>query len=397
MCRQTFAIVMMLLLFSNVSSAQTADSIVTVSSVDFSGDTISARYEIVTHYWKGKEVFKQDIQFKSETEWSDSTTTISVYSRDGQLIRSTRNDISSSWCHRYELPPFNEREVYFSTYLFPETSKLVYYLCKVYFTETKEYTDSTEIGYSVYNDQDTEMMYYDTIRYFSNHLIRSNVHYQNKEKQAVKTYSYEYDSLDRPIVIIEHVEDRGSLRVYENHQIFKDQTPYATLSSYKFYPDTLNSSEFERYYDDQFRQIKYVQRIAGVFEGYGISTYDSKGRGLMSKTFNRDSTLRDHHEAHWIEKKNSLECWYYQNYFSSDENDGIGYSLLDTTYNGQFTIIKSYGVRHNKRVDQWKRPRKKDLILGYTVVKDKYGRDVEITHFDTNGKVSFALTYTYSK
>ena len=71
-------ITLTLLLLSNVSSAQTADSIVTVSSVDFSGDTISARYEIVTHYWKGKEVFKQDIQFKSETEWSDSTTTISA-------------------------------------------------------------------------------------------------------------------------------------------------------------------------------------------------------------------------------------------------------------------------------------------------------------------------------
>ena len=234
MCRQTFAIVMMLLLFSRIASAQTADSIVTVSSVDFSGDTISARYEIVTHYWKGKEVFK-------------------------------------------------------------------------------------------------------------------------------------------------------------------DQTPYATLSSYKFYPDTLNSSEFERYYDDQFRQIKYVQRIAGVFQGYGISTYDAKGRGLMSKTFSRDSTLRDQYTARWIEKKNSLECWYYQNYFSSDENDGIGYSLLDTTYNGHFSIVKSYGVRHNKRVDQGKRPRKKDLIQDYTVVKDKYGRDVEITHFDINGKVSYALNYTYSK
>ena len=98
-----------------------------------------------------------------------------------------------------------------------------------------------------------------------------------------------------------------------------------------------------------------------------------------------------------VEKKNSLECWYKQNYFSRDENNGIGYSLLDTTYNGHFSIVKSYGVRYNKRVDHGKRPRKKDLIQDYTVVKDKYGRDVEITHFDINGKVSYALEYTYSK
>jgi len=85
-------ITLTLLLLSNVASAQIADSIVTVSSVDFVGDTISARYEIITHYWKGKEIFKQDIQFKSESEWSDSTTTISYYSEDGKLLRSTRND-----------------------------------------------------------------------------------------------------------------------------------------------------------------------------------------------------------------------------------------------------------------------------------------------------------------
>ena len=397
MSRKTIHIIFTFLFLASGASAQIADSIVTVSSVDFVGDTISARYEITTHYWKGKEIFKQDIQFKSESEWSDSTTTISYYSEDGKLLRSTRNDISSSWCHRYELPPFDESQVYFSSYLFPETSKLVYFQCKNYFEENKEYTDSTEIAYSVYNDQDTEIIYYDTTLYFSDHLIRSNVHYQNNEKQALKTYSYEYDSLRRPIVIKEYFEDRGSTRMYENHQIFKDQTPYATLSSYKFYPDTLNSSEFERYYDNQFRQIKYVQRIGGVFQGYGISEYDSKGRGLMSKTFNGDSTLRDQYAARWIEKKNRLECWYYQNYYSSNENDGIGYSLLDTTYNGRHAIIKSYGLRKNKRVDQWKRPRKKHLILGYTVVKDEYGRDVEITHFDIDGKVSYALSYTYSK
>ena len=31
------------------------------------------------------------------------------------------------------------------------------------------------------------------------------------------------------------------------------------------------------------------------------------------------------------------------------------------------------------------------------VVKDKHGRDVEITHFDNDGKVTYALVYTYSK
>jgi hypothetical protein len=240
-------------------------------------------------------------------------------------------------------------------------------------------------------------MYYDTIRYFGNHLIRSNVHYQNKEKQTLKTYSYEYDSQGRPIMIREHVEDRGSVRISENHQIFKDQTPYTTLSIYRLYPDTNNSTEFERYYDNQFRQIKYVQRKFGVFEGYGTTEYDSNGHATISKTYGPDSTLRDHHVARWVEKKNSVEYWHNQNYFSNDENDGIGYNLLDTTYNGQFSIVKSYGIRHNKRVDQWKRPRKKDLILGYTVVKDKYGRDVEITHFDMDGKVTYALVYTYSK
>jgi hypothetical protein len=397
MCLKTIAFAILLLVFSRIASAQIADSIVTVHSTDYEGDTIAARYEIVTHFWKGKEIFKQDIQFKSENEWSDSTTTISYYSTEGKPLRSTTNAISSSWCHRYELPPFDERQVYFNTYLFPETSKVVYFPCKNYFTETKEFTDSTEIGHSVYKDEDTEILYYDTILYFNNHLIRSNAHYQGQQKQTLKTYSYEYDSLGRNVMIREHVEDRGSVRISENHQIFKDQTPFTTLSIYRLYPDTNNSREFERYYDDQFRQIKYVQRKFGVFEGYGTTEYDSNGHSTISKTYGPDSTLRDHHVAHWVEKKNSLECWYKQNYFSSDENDGIGYRLLDTTYNGQFSIVKSYGVRHNKRVDQWKRPRKKELILGYTVVKDKYGRDVEITHFDTTGKVTYALKYTYSK
>ena len=397
MRRKRFAFAIMLLLFSRIASAQAADSIVTVSSIDFNGDTIASRYEFVTHFWKGKEIFKQDIQFKSENEWSDSSTVISYYSEDGKLIRSIRNDISASWCHRYELPPFDERQVYFSSYLFPETSAVVYYPCKVYFIETKEYTDSTEIAHSVYNDQDTEINYYDTTLYFSNHLIRSSVHYQEKQKQAVKTYSYKYDSLKRPIVINESFEDRGSTRMSIKHQIFKDQTPFETSVSSRFYPDSSNSNEFERYYDDQFRQVKYVQRTCGVLLGFGTTEYDSKGHISINKTYGPDSTLRDHHEARWIEKKNSIEYWHNQNYFSGDEYDGIGYSLIDTTYNGQYSIIKSYGVRNNKRVDQWKRPRKKDLLLGYTVVKDKYGRDVEITHFDITGKVINTLKYTYSK
>ncbi len=388
---------LLLFLFcSSMAYCQLADSTVIRRTLDYAADTIAEDNLLETRFRNKKEVYSLQITYRGR-HWFDSSITKTDYSPDGKPLQRTKYEVTYNECIP-KPPAINYPSFYQNLWQVDTPPAPVITSCNARYTAQTVFTDTTEITHSMYADERDTIEYDDTVYYNAYHLPVRDVHTQSGQKQITKQYTYEYNAEGKASAIRIVTNDRGSITCQYTRKMYDGDREYETqYRSYKDY-DSLHFDGIDRTYDEHFNQIRYKQYKNGQFSGFGYSPYSEISQMSENITYGHDSAEIDHHTYRWVNSKHRKELWSNQHYKNFTEYNGVGYGRYDTLFKKNTVVITSCGANHNKRVNQYKRPRCIDCHKYQYVVTDLQGRLLSVTNYDYDTrKKSSVTTFTYSR
>ena len=399
---QIKSILLIITLFLSLSSiAQEQDSVVTTYTIDYEADTIYGTNEFSVRYQNGLEVYSLNVQCNGKS-FFDSTIVTTTYDKNGKKIKSVTRNVIQEICET--LPQVEPNYFYFS-FEEIETDKSVptepsYYYCPKVYIITIFYYEDLEVKEFYYGVENDTILYQDTIYYYSNHLPKTELHYENGKLLTQKEYTYQYDEQGREIetTTTEIKPEFNSQNVFIVGYVYNNKEKLNSYSYNYAENSTVKWREFKRIFNEKYQQTGYLIYEYDKLESFGKIKYSKDGHQSELSVYKGDSTLLSHTQGWWKSGKNKTEYWSVREKQVSEELNGYHYSRIDTLKTQNTIEVRSYNSSHNKKVKKRKSPSLSDCKLTQLVIYDHKKRLLSNSNYDYyTGKLSSVTLITYSK
>lgn len=409
--RHCFLAIVFLLLCKPSTHAQ-YDSIMSLTTSEYRGDTLYTQDLLVQNYYKGNLIFERtDIAI--DREWDDFVMTTHFYDLDGKRIKSIRIEEDRYECEPEWVPENSHLTIaplegaFFTIYKdsgeteiplifeIPDSNDYLAKFCGRYYTKTTHYLPYMDVstGLSFYDDDDTTH-FVDSIFYNRYHDIIREVKYGDDKLGREYRYRYVYDEKGRVLEKIWGNLTPGaefknkSIFMYNGEQQLQVSSSYhhfakqakETCTKY-FYDEKFNAYKYERFYGDSLMRTQYINnRNKNKTTGFTVT---AAGDTTDFSKYHRKVSLN----------KNRKESWTYR----SKASEKYKYTIVDTLRKkgGYYVEATSYRIT-KEQFDKKVRAKKKRNYVLYHVRRqfDKANRLVGKIDY-TAYRGPFAYTYDY--